>query len=210
MGSAGMFSPAECDLCHGFTIEPSYPQIWICEDCEVRRRSYLFLLLWKIDFGVGLEEHFYMHVLDFIVVKADRQLAARKKHLLHALLARDSVFCQFTHFSGGLKGNISDTEDIIDRILVYVAASAELDDVSVSIKMIDVKYNAAVLFPTKKNKARWLAFAGENTLALQKWLQVTSLLPYATRHAQVLVKARTSLLPHQPLALEDIGGVSII
>ena len=128
MGSFGMFCPGVCPYCDGFAIEFSYPQIWICEDCEVRRRSYLFLLLWKIDFGVGLEEYFYMHVLDSIVVKADRQLAARKKHLLHALLARDSVFCQFTHFSGGLKGNISDTEDIIDRILVYVAASAELDD----------------------------------------------------------------------------------
>ncbi len=46
---------------------------------------------------------------------------ARRKHFLWALLlARNSCFKRFTYFSGGMAGSVSDTEDILDRILGFL------------------------------------------------------------------------------------------
>ena len=43
----------------------------------------------------------------------------KRCYLLNVLLARESVFCQLTYFSNKTCGNISDLEDVIDRILSF-------------------------------------------------------------------------------------------
>ena len=44
----------------------------------------------------------------------------KRLYLLHVLLARDSVFSHFTHWYNNVSGEISDLEDVVDRIISFV------------------------------------------------------------------------------------------
>ena len=44
----------------------------------------------------------------------------KRRYLRNVLLARESVFCQVTYFSNKTCGNMSDLEDVTDRILSFV------------------------------------------------------------------------------------------
>ena len=68
----------------------------------------------------------------------------------------------------------------------------------------------AICFPTMKNKAQWLPIVAQSTLALQKWLEskaCTSLrCPPDFDATSPLPSSPQRAPPHQPLALEDLGG----
>ena len=51
----------------------------------------------------------------------DSHTKFKRHYLLNVLLARDSVFRQFTFFYNKKRGNLSAREDVIDRIVCFVA-----------------------------------------------------------------------------------------
>ena len=50
----------------------------------------------------------------------DGHAVFKRLYLLHVLLARDSVFCEFTRWYNSMSGEISDLEDVFDRIISFV------------------------------------------------------------------------------------------
>ena len=64
----------------------------------------------------------------------------RLQYLLNMLLASGSGFRLLTHFYSGIHGNISQTEDIIDRIVLFVVGESE--DRLVSRVIGNIQFNA--------------------------------------------------------------------
>ena len=50
----------------------------------------------------------------------DGRAVFKRLYFFHVLLARDSVFCKFTHWYNNTSGEISDLEDVIDRTISVV------------------------------------------------------------------------------------------
>ena len=50
----------------------------------------------------------------------DGHAVFERLYLLLVLLARESVFCKFTHWYNNTSGEISDLEGVIDRIISFV------------------------------------------------------------------------------------------
>ena len=51
----------------------------------------------------------------------DSDAEFKRQYLLSVLMAKESVFRQFTFFYNKKSGNISAREDVIDRIIFFVA-----------------------------------------------------------------------------------------
>ncbi len=119
MGSRARFQFEVCRLCGENPVEPCY-RGWpeVCSECEVRCRRPLVTAL--------LHQNLRREPTDDMVVTIAELCATyctqrRRLHFLHnVLLSRHSCFLQFTFFMGGAMGNISRTEDVLDRILSFL------------------------------------------------------------------------------------------
>ena len=116
MGSRALFSPELCFQCERFVVEPCYPD-WpeVCSECEVRCRCpFVAVFLRHI---LRLEPNAEMVAAVAGFCATNRTLRQRLHFLHNVLLSRNSCFRQFTFFSGGISGSISQTEDVLDRIM---------------------------------------------------------------------------------------------
>ena len=89
---------------------------YYCVHCDARVRRKL--VLDKIDFGRAVTEQFRQDLVDFLVYDVGRRLQLH--YLRCLLLARDSPFKKFTYYWNRMAGNISETEDVLDRILGFL------------------------------------------------------------------------------------------
>ena len=117
MGSVSMFALVLCDC--GATIPRMEPQLLHCYNCAYQAIASCIR-------AVGRYAAF-SHVCGFLFIDRiasylvpDYNSRQRKWYLRCLLMAEASPFGQFTYFRNGLSGNISITEDIIDRILSYL------------------------------------------------------------------------------------------
>ena len=116
MGSRALFLPERCHRCERLTVAPCYPT-WpdVCPSCEVNDRSPHVANLLKHILRREPPTDMVATVTNFC---ATYRTTGWRLHFLHCvLLSRDSCFRRFT-FSGG--GNISPTEDVLDRIMSYL------------------------------------------------------------------------------------------
>ena len=115
MGSHGMFHDLECYICSE-SIPRMYPTVWYCVPCDAWIRRTL--VLDKIDLGLAVEEQFRQDLAEFLVYDVRRR---QQLHYLRcSLLAMGSPFRKFIFLFGYWGGAISDTEDVIDRILGFL------------------------------------------------------------------------------------------
>ena len=61
-----------------------------------------------------------LQLVDSFVMWNDSYSEFKRCYLLTVLLARESVFRQLTYYYNTTRGNMSDLEDVIDRILSFV------------------------------------------------------------------------------------------
>ena len=111
----GFFASEKCDLC-GKSIPKMYPDTWYCMSCETRVRRKL--VLDRIDFGRAVEWQLRQDLAEFLAYDAGHR---QQLHYLRcSLLAMGSPFRKFIFLFGYWGGAISDTEDVIDRILGFL------------------------------------------------------------------------------------------
>ena len=87
-----------------------------CVTCYVHIKQRLVLS--GIYFGAEVESSFRVNLA--LCLAPPYQKLKRLHFLRSSLLARGSPFRTFTYFSNGLTGNISETEDIIDRVMGFL------------------------------------------------------------------------------------------
>ena len=114
MGSFGMFA-APCWRCMSMQPRRYGSGVDCCVICYVEiKRS---LVVDRIDFGFQVEDSFRQ---DLVLFAAPHKKLQQLHFLRCALLAHDSPFRLFTYCSNGLAGNISETEDILDRMFSFL------------------------------------------------------------------------------------------
>ena len=91
-----------------------YPTRWRCKQCTMLS---IHPLMNKVAARIGDASLTFL-LVPFVCFDYDR--AARKRYLYLALLAPGSVFRTFTWSINSRAGNISDTENIVDRICSFV------------------------------------------------------------------------------------------
>ena len=62
-----------------------------------------------------------LHIVATFIHWNDSDAEFKRQYLLSVLMTKGSVFRQFTFFYNKKSGNISDLEDVIDRIVSFVA-----------------------------------------------------------------------------------------
>ncbi len=114
MGSRSIFAPSECHACEGI-VPRTQPPTWLCVNCTagVQRRLIFDHPPIRGDAYVGL-------VTDIVLFIVKRDMGSKKYFLWRALTAPHSCFWQFMYITGGVAGNISTTEDILDRIMMFL------------------------------------------------------------------------------------------
>ena len=117
--SMALFSPELCDRCERFVVEPCYPD-WpeVCSECEVRGRCPFVAVFLR---HILRREPLTDMVATVAGFCATNRTPGRRLHFLHSvLLSRNSCFRQFTFCGGGFDGSISQTEDVLDRIMSFL------------------------------------------------------------------------------------------
>ena len=118
MGSLPRFYPEECAHCRRFLVDPCYPPLYLCAECLVVCRSPILVRLLRQRLGREPDAGMVATIAGFW---APRTLRRRRLHFLHAvLISGRSCFQKFTFFYSGLSGNVSDQEDILDRIMSFL------------------------------------------------------------------------------------------
>ena len=123
MGSWDMFAEIPCQECRLYRVEAMWPRCSICKVCE---RQYWLSILRDTDYGdFGVLNTLNMPIMLLSFFMIDRRRAQRALFLRCSLLpyrcSQVSVFCQFTYArGGGSAGNISESEDILDRIFSFL------------------------------------------------------------------------------------------
>ena len=135
MGSCGIFSPRWCYQCVDGERLPTYPvgRSWCCE-CV--KRSLFAQRRLQLDpvarvcaprlNGFSLTLQHLLVDLDVFVLDLAGNVSIPSRtcrlHFLMMVLMSRGSFCRdlFTYSSNGVRGNISDTEDIADRIMSFV------------------------------------------------------------------------------------------
>ena len=117
MGSQAMFAPWDCDRCHN-EYDQCYPAVWLCEKCEREIRSNFLAGLLRQRLQLEPSAEMCLVIVGFLMI--DRCKGARLLYLHNVLRSRESPFLQFTYASNGMQGNISETEDILDRIMSFM------------------------------------------------------------------------------------------
>jgi hypothetical protein len=111
MGSHSMLV-ADCQRCNEKCPRLFRTVETMCYDCWVEVKK-------RLVFGsIGLPDDLISRVLQFAIMGYQKR--ARLQYLCCLLLARDSAMRRFIYFYGGRPGNISCTEDILDRIISYL------------------------------------------------------------------------------------------
>ena len=109
-------SISQCYKC-GVDLPRMYRDPDYCVPCDtdIRRR----LQQWgQINFGQAVDMWFRQQLSEFLAYDA-RHL--QRLHYLHrSLVAGTSCFRRFTFFWGGKSGNISQREDVLDRIMSFL------------------------------------------------------------------------------------------
>jgi hypothetical protein len=118
MGSVGKFHPTDCMNC-GLPYVRTYPETWGCKECEKLEVLKRYLLHEIFPLARRGGEWIPDLLASFLCFDCER--GARKRFLWLALTERESIFGRrFTYWGNGWEGNISQTEDILDRILCFV------------------------------------------------------------------------------------------
>ena len=118
MGSVGMFDPTRCWNC-SLPYARTYPETWDCKECEKLEVLKRYLLHEIFPFTRRGGEWIPDLLASFLCF--DYEGGARKRFLWLALTGGESIFARrFTYWGNGMAGNISETEDILDRILCFV------------------------------------------------------------------------------------------
>ena len=147
-----MFHLQQCELCGLSSVLRQYPATPdYCVHCSQLRCKEKISTVLKVlksgfdhfcsDPAVMLEALFHRinipidlvscEVISSFLVPSIRQVqfehsrAARYEFLKNTLLAHGSIFRNFTYFSGGMAGNISTCEDVLDRILIFLVHTRE-------------------------------------------------------------------------------------
>ena len=121
MGSGNKFDACICLRCEREFVAV-YPTRWRCKQCTMLS---IHPLMNKVAARIGDASLTFL-LVPFVCFDYDR--AARKRYLYLALLARGSLFRTFTWRGSEWlcgrycrrAGNISETEDIVDRICSFV------------------------------------------------------------------------------------------
>ena len=117
MGSVSMFALVLCDC--GATIPRMEPQLLHCYNCAYQAIASCIRAVGRYAaFSRVCGFLFINRIASYLV--PDYKSRQRKWYLRCLLMAEESPFGQFTYFRNGRSGNISKTEDIIDRILSYL------------------------------------------------------------------------------------------
>ena len=115
MGSLGTFHPSICWNCDQEFVR-TYPGKDVCKQCDALEIYPLLEIPFARRSGIA-----WIPDLLFPFLCFDFERAVRKRFLYCTLMARESLFrTRFTYCGNGMVGNISETEDILDRILCFV------------------------------------------------------------------------------------------
>ena len=119
MGSRALFSPELCGRCERLVVEPCYPDgPEVCSECEVRCRCPFVAVFLRHILRREPPTDMVATVAGFY---ATNRAPGRRLHFLHnVLLSRNSCFRPFTFCGGGVDGSISQTEDVLDRIMSFL------------------------------------------------------------------------------------------
>ena len=112
MGSIGFFALLHCVRCDG-SYMPEFPVCEICPSCDIALGRRL---------TIDNLQQLPVVARDEIAAFAGRsRLRGYRRFFLHqVLLSRGSVFRKLTFLSYGLLGNVSETEDLLDRVMSFV------------------------------------------------------------------------------------------
>ena len=122
MGSLGTFHPSICWNCDQEFVR-TYPGKDVCKQCDALEIYPLLEIPFARRSGVAWRRSGVAWIPDllFPFLCFDFERAVRKRFLYCTLMARESLFrTRFTYCGNGMVGNISETEDILDRILCFV------------------------------------------------------------------------------------------
>ena len=109
-----MFDCAICVLCDRPAVPRMYPfSVDVCEPCWV---TIEMLLLHPLSVRLGFPP-LCERVAHYLAQHARRQ---RLGFLWCMLLGRGSPFRRLTYFHNGMAGNISEAEDVFDRLLSFL------------------------------------------------------------------------------------------
>ena len=101
-------------------INPGWAPCLDCENVEFVKKTTASIVFMHLRKASHLPEMPLQFVATFLQWN-DSHTEFKRHYLLNVLLARESVFRQFTLFYNKKRCNISAREDVIDRILCFVA-----------------------------------------------------------------------------------------
>ena len=124
MGSQPRFSPRPdpCDRCGRFVLMCAWSRCPdVCLECVAHCRSLQLVPLLRKTLHIEPSLNIVTLVDQFSFDYSAYTRKSRQLHFLdNVLRSRGSPFLQFTYFHHGLLGNISQTEDILDRITSFL------------------------------------------------------------------------------------------
>ena len=123
MGSRQKFSNEECVQC-GAEMEPCYRAMYLCPECEIQRKAMFLVPLLRRPLKQEPDHGLVEIIAQFAAV--NRIWRCRMFFLRNVLLSSNSVFRCFTYFWGGLAGNVSETEDLVDKIMSFVSTEIKM------------------------------------------------------------------------------------
>ena len=100
-------------------INPGWAPCLDCENTEFVKTTTASIAFMHLRMASHLPEMPLQTIACFLQWN-DSQAVFIRRYLLNVLLAKESVFRQFTYFYNSKKGNISSREDVLDRILEFV------------------------------------------------------------------------------------------
>ena len=121
MGSVGIFDRLQCVLCESESmINTEWAPCLDCQNNEFVERTTSSIAFRHLRNASHLSET-PLHLVSTFIHWNDSDAEFKRQYLLSVLMTKGSVFRQFTFFYNKKSGNISDREDVIDRIISFVA-----------------------------------------------------------------------------------------
>ena len=121
MGSVGIFHSLHCVLCESESmINTEWAPCLDCQNNEFVERTTSSIAFRHLRNASHLSET-PLHLVSTFIHWNDSDAEFKRQYLLSVLMTKGSVFRQFTFFYNKKSGNISDREDVIDRIISFVA-----------------------------------------------------------------------------------------
>ena len=121
MGSVGIFDRLQCVLCESESmINTEWAPCLDCQNNECVARTTSSIAFRHLRNASQFSET-PLHLVSTFIHWIDGDAEFKIQYLLGVLMSNGSVFRQFTFFYNKKSGNISDREDVIDRIISFVA-----------------------------------------------------------------------------------------